>query len=349
MARIHLKRKDQLNIFTDLATMLTAGIAILEAVDSLESDAKGNVRKVLRVLRKALVNGEPLSKGMDRLPDAFDPITINLIRAAEAGGTLEETLHDIVVTTRKEIAFSDALRTTMIYPAFVMVVFSAIVVLMLTFVIPRVAKVFSSMHVHMPTITKAMIAASSAFTHHWLIITGGIIALIILISILVTTNKRVIVRLILSLPGLKVLGRNIDLTRFTRSFSLLLHAGVPLDDALLLSERVMQHKKLIAVVEHMRINLDAGKRLGEGLREYHTLIPPMMARSIETAESTGTLEQTMQNLAEYFDGRVNESLKVISSLVEPVLLVIVGVMVGALMITIIAPIYNLISQINGKR
>jgi type II secretory pathway component PulF len=348
-AKIRLSSKDRLNLFTDVATMLTAGIPLLEAVESLESDAKGHVRKVLLILKQMLSNGEPLSAGMERLPDAFDPITVNLVRAAEAGGTLEDTLKDIVITTRKEVAFADSLRTTMIYPAFVMVVFTGIVVLMLTFVIPRVAKVFSTMHVHMPAITRAMIAASAFFVHYWLFVVIAILAIIVSFAVIVATKKRAIVRLILSLPGLRTLGRNIDLTRLTRSFGLLLHAGVPLDEALILTKRVVQKKQVLAALSQMQANLETGKALSDGLREQKGIIPPMMSRSIETAEASGTLEETMQNLAEYFDGQVNEQLKVISSLLEPVLLVVVGIMVGTLMITIIAPIYNLISQISPKQ
>lgn len=345
---IRLKGKERLSLFSDLSTMLTAGIPILEAVVSLEDDATGNMKKVLAILHANLNNGEPLSKGMQRLPKAFDQISVNLIRAAEAGGTLEETLHDIVQTTKKELAFSEQLRNTMIYPLFVMAVFMAIVVLMLTFVIPRVSKVFSAMHVHMPLVTKAMISASNTFTAHWLVITLAFFAFVILVAGFIKANSRGIARALLSLPGLKKLGTNIDLTRFTRSFGLLMHAGVPVIEALTLSQKVVRKKSMIALVSRMKENVENGKPLSTGMRQAKGVVPPIMSRSIETAEESGTLEQTMQNLTEYFDDQVAGSIKIISSLVEPVLLVLVGLMVGTLMITIIAPIYNLISQINPK-
>lgn len=345
---IRLSGKDRLSLFSDLSTMLTAGIPILEAVVSLEDDATGNMKKVLQILHTNLNNGEPLSKGMQRLPNSFDPISVNLIRAAEAGGTLEETLHDIVLTTKKELAFSEQLRNTMIYPLFVMAVFMAIVVLMLTFVIPRVAKVFTVMHVHMPFVTKAMIAASNTFMHHWLLITIVFFAFLIFLAGFIVANSRTIARAMLSLPGLKKLGINIDLTRFTRSFGLLMHAGVPVIEALTLSQKVVRKKNINQLVSHMKENVENGKPLSTDLRKAKGVIPPIMSRSIETAEESGTLEQTMQNLTEYFDEEVAGSIKVISSLVEPILLVLVGLMVGTLMVTIIAPIYNLISQINPQ-
>jgi type II secretory pathway component PulF len=345
---IRLKGKERLSLFGDLSTMLSAGIPIIEAVVSLEEDATGNMKKVLAILHGNLNNGEPLSKGMERLPKAFDQISVNLVRAAEAGGTLEETLHDIVITTKKELAFSDQLRNTMIYPLFVMGVFMAIVVLMLTFVIPRVSKVFSAMHVHMPLVTKVMIAVSNTFTQHWLILTAAFFALLIFVAGFIKVNSRAIARALLSMPGLKVLGTNIDLTRFTRSFGLLMHAGVPVIEALTLSQKVVRKKSIIALIDRMKVNVENGKPLSTGMRGSKGVVPPIMSRSIETAEESGTLEQTMQNLTEYFDEQVAGSVKVVSSLVEPVLLVLVGLMVGTLMITIIAPIYNLISQINPK-
>jgi|GEM_PF-1038054 len=347
-ARLHLKARDRLSLLSDFSTMLSAGIPILEAVESLEIDAKGNMRQVLAILHKSLNNGQPLSSALEKLPRSFDAITINLVRAAEAGGTLEETLHDIVTNTKKELAFSDQLRTTMIYPAFVMVVFMGIVILMLTFVIPRIAKVFTAMRVHMPWITRQMIALSNGFVHHWILVTLVIIAGFVLLGVLIVKNKRLLIRGILSLPVLKVLGTNIDFTRFCRSFGLLMHAGVPLMEALELSEQVVTKKETKRLIHMMKTNLDVGKPLSEGLRRTSHVVPPLMSRSLETAERSGTLEQTLDHLTEYFDEQVANSLKVISSLIEPALLVVVGLMVGLLMITIIAPIYNLISQINPK-
>ncbi len=347
-AKIRLKPKDRLTLLSDLGTMLTAGIPILEAVDSLRHDAKGNFRRVLHRLYRGLSNGEPLSRVMGRMPDAFDPITINLIRAAEAGGTLEETLQDIVASTKKEIAFSDTIRTATIYPIFVMAVFFGIVLLMLTFVIPRIAKVFLSLRVHIPTVTRITMTASDFFVQHWLLIMAGLIVFIIVAVTFFRSHRRAIIRLILSLPGMRRLGTNIDLTRFTRSLSLLMHAGVPVEEALRLSADVVQRKDLGAIVAKMRRDVTAGLPLSQHLRSTDGIVPVIMARSIETAETSGTLEKTLQQLAEYFDNEVNETLKVLTSLLEPILILVVGIMVGLLMITIIAPIYNMISQISPK-
>jgi type IV pilus assembly protein PilC len=345
--KIHLTTKERLALFTDLSTMLTAGIPILEAVESLVSDSKVNPKKALLHIRASLYNGDPLSHAMADMPRAFDAVSINLVRAAETSGTLEATLHDIVLSVKKETAFSDQLRNTMIYPLFVMVIFLGIVVLMLTFVIPRIAEVFTSLNVQMPWITKVMIKASKDFMGHWFLITVAFLAIIAAFVFIARSNKRLIVRLLLSLPTLQKLGTNIDLTRFNRSFGLLMKAGVPIIESLELSERVVQKKAIIDIIEQMKIDVAAGKPLASSMRKPKSIIPPIMSRSIKTAETSGTLDQTLQNLSEYFDEQVTESLKILSSLIEPILIVIVGILVGSLMVTIIAPIYNMISQINS--
>lgn len=347
-AYIRLRGKDRVALFSDLSTMLIAGIPILQCLDTLLEDAKGSPRKVLAHMQKRLADGSPLSQAMEELPRAFEPITVNLIRAAEAGGTLEETLIDIVKTQKKELEFSSNLRTTMVYPAFVGVIFLGIVILMLTFVVPRVEKVFLSLRVSLPPTTKFMFAASNVFMHNWLMISVGFVAGIVLVSVLVAYYKRLIIRGLLALPGLNNLGKNIDLTRFTRSFALLLKAGVPLDEALQLSERVVQKGSVVKVIRQMNADITAGESLSTHLHDFKHVIPTMMARSIETAETSGTLEKTMQNLSEYFNEQVEQNLKVLSSLIEPTMIVIVGLMVGTLMLTIMAPMYNLISQIKGK-
>lgn len=348
VSRVQLSGKDKLEMFTNLSTMLTAGIPILETIESLEQDARGQTKAVLRELHMSLTNGEPLSKGMEHFPRTFDAVTINIMRAAEAGGTLEDTLRDIVATQKKEVAFSDSIRLAMIYPAFIGVIFTAIIVLMLTFVVPRIAKVFEGMRVTLPTITKIMIAASNYFIAHWLLVSVAFIGSIMLIYFLVSTNRRAVTGALLSMPGFRRLGTNIDLARLTRSFALLTRSGIPLDEALMLSKRVVRKPQLLRVVEIMQHNTESGKPLTGGLREAKTVLPPIMVRSIETAETSGTLEQTLQNLAEYFDEQVAESLKAASSLMEPLIIVVIGLMVGSLMVTIIAPIYNLISQVNPK-
>jgi len=350
LTRIRLHSKEQLLLFTDLSTMLEAGIPLLETVESLEADAKGSLKKVLGEIRASLMNGETLSHAMERFPKSLDPITINLMRAAEAGGTLEETLRDIVKTIKKEVAFTGSLKVAMIYPAFVMLIFSGIIIMMLTFVVPRVSEVFRTLRTPVPWTTRHLIEASTFFMHNWPFIIAGIIVFIVLCGLLVRAYKRAVVQALLSMPGLRALGTNIDLARLTRTLALLLRAGVPLDETLLLAEHAVRKKKVAAVIHAMQRNMEAGRPLAHGLRKVRDGgIPAIFSRSLETAERTGTLEQTLQNLSKHFDAQVGESLKAISSLIEPLMIVVVGGLVGGLIITVMAPIYSVTSHLQIKK
>ena len=151
----------------------------------------------------------------------------------------------------------------------------------------------------------------------------------------------------MSLPMFHKLGRDIDFARFMRSFALLMRAGVPILDALKLSEPVVQKKEIAEVVQQMRIDVANGKPLSANLGSTNGVVPALMERSIKTGEETGTLEKALQNLADYFDDQVASSLKVIGSIVEPAMIVVVGIMVGVLMISVIAPVYGMISQLNS--
>jgi type II secretory pathway component PulF len=346
-SKIKLKSKDRLSLITDLTTMLKSGISIMDAVVSLEKDARGNSKKILSRIRNGLYNGESLAKILEKFPRTFDQITVNLIRAAEAGGTLETTLQDIADTGKKEANFSEQLRNTMIYPFIVLVIFLAIIILVLTFVMPRVSKVFKSLNINMPLITRVMLAASTFFMAHWYEVIAGLIILIFLSAVLFVTHKRFIYRMFLALPMLHKLGRDIDYARFMRSFALLMRAGVPILDALKYAEPVVQKKEIALVVHQMRNDVANGKELAGSLASTHGVVPALMERSIKTAEETGTLEQALQNLADYFDDQVSSSLKVLGSVVEPVMIVFVGIMVGVLMISVIAPVYGMISQLNS--
>src|SRR5687767_1692236 len=165
-----LNARDRLNLITNLATMLSAGIPILEAVETLLNESKGASRDVLIIIRKGLEQGKPISESMRAVPRAFDPVTVNIVHASEEAGTLDQALTDLQVTIKKDIDFSDRIKAALIYPVFVIGIFLAVLVLILTFVIPRVSKVFESLRVPLPPTTQAMIALSDFVLGYYIFI-----------------------------------------------------------------------------------------------------------------------------------------------------------------------------------
>ncbi len=345
---LQLVARDKLTLISNLATMLSSGIPILEAVETLLSESKGAMREVLLLLRKSLEQGHTVSDAMSKAPKAFDPVTINLVRAAEEAGTLEDSLHDLSQTIKKDIVFTSRLRGSMLYPLFVMVIFVGVLLMILLFVVPRISRVFAGLSVELPLPTQALIASSQFLISNYLIIIAVIVVIIVGLVTFYKLQKRVLIDAFLRLPLLSSLGRKIDLARFTRSMALLLKAGIPIAEALVLAKRVVVKKEVEAVIDDMIKSVDSGNPMTDALRHHKKVIPPMMVRILQTAELSGTLEKTMQELVEYFDEQVTNALKGMTDLIEPVLIVVIGLLVGGMMLAIVAPIYGIVGQINTR-
>jgi type IV pilus assembly protein PilC len=345
---MRLSPKDKQAMIASLATMLTSGIPILEAVDTLLEDSKGPTEKVLQLFRESLVEGHPISHAMRKAPKVFDPVTINLLEAAEEAGTLEEALRDLSEGIKRDMIFTDQIRSSLLYPAFVFAIFIMVLLLILLFVVPRIAQVFLGLRVELPAPTIALIAISQFLIKFWPYILAALVAATIGFIVLFRAHKRFIINVLLNLPLLKTLGRFIDLTRFNRSMHQLLKAGVPVAEALDLSKRVVNKQEIAAAIDRMQKSVSEGKPLSEGVHGSGKVIPSIMVHILETAERTGTLEKTMAELADYSETQVSRRLKAITTLIEPVLIVAIAVFVGGMMLAIIAPIYNIISQINRR-
>lgn len=342
---IHVSDKDKQSLITNLATMLNAGIPILEAIDALMADSKGGQKALLKLIQRTLDEGKPLSQAFELAPKVFDPVTINLIKSAEEGGSLDTSLTELAQNIKRQAAFRSHLRSSLVYPAFVMATFAAILILILTFVIPRLGKVFTGLRVELPPATKFLISVSDFLLGNYMAIIIGFVILGTLIVILYKANKRLVINAFMRMPLLRKLGVEIDLTRFTHSMSQLLHAGIPIVEALELSGHVVINKKVRATVHDCQEMVTAGKPFSEGLQKHHDVIPVMMLQLVNAAEKSGSLDVSMHELSRHFELQVRQSLKTFTTLLEPITLVLIGVLVGAMMLAVMAPMYNMINQI----
>ncbi len=343
----NLSTQDKLYLISNLATLLSSGIPILEAIDSLIPETSGNSRKILKTLRQDMNQGQTISQSFSRYPKAFDPITVNLIKAAEEAGTLETILKDLVKTIKKDIDFINKVKSALTYPILVLIILFLVLVINLFFVIPRIAQVFSRLHVPTPLPTKILIATSKLVVDNTLLSIAALIAFLLLILIIVKTQKAIFLGILGIIPPVNKLLTEIDLTRFTRSLALLLKSGIPITDSLKLTQNVVNKRKIEKIIAHASQEVAAGRKLSDGLKD-NKIIPNFMIRVTQAGEISGTLEQSMQELSEQFDDRVTQRVKNLTVLLEPLLLLIVGILVGAIMLAIIAPIYNLISNIKSR-
>lgn len=336
---------EKIGLVSNLATMLAAGIPILEAVDSLLEDAKKNQKKVLETLRADLVQGRQVHESFAKFPKIFDKVTVNIIKASEEAGTLDATLKDLKDTIRKEIEFNDKVRSAFIYPLFIVVVFGGVLIMILVVVIPKIAQVFINLKANLPLPTRVLIAASNTILTYPLYVVLGTILFIGGSIYLFKNQKSLFVNMFLTVPLISKLAKEIDITRFARSLYLLLNAGIPITNALALSQGIVTKKEVAAAIAHAREQVLGGKKLSLGMKDAKDIFPSMMIKITEAGEKTGSLDSSMKDVSEFLDYQVSSSLKTLTALLEPIMIVVVGGLIGGIMLAIIAPIYGLISQV----
>lgn len=346
---ISISNNEKLSLISNLSTMLTAGIPILEAIDSLLEDTKGSQKKLLETLSNDLMQGKRVYYTFSRFPRIFDKVTVNIIKASEEAGTLDETLKDLVETIKKETEFNDKIRSAMVYPLFIMVVFVGLMLMILTVVVPKIATVFLRLKVELPLPTRIMMFMSDLLLKNTVLTVSVVVLTILGLIVLFKQNKRLIVKMFISLPLISRLAKEIDVTRFTRSLYLLLTAGIPITSALELTEEVVVKKEVGHAITHAKEVVASGRKLSEGFKDTRNIFPSIMIRITEAGEKSGSLDKAMSDASEYLDYQVSKTLKTVTTLIEPLMLVVVGIMVGGMMLAIIAPIYGLISQVGSPK
>ncbi len=346
--RSQISASVKLNMLSNLVTMLKAGIPIVTVIETLLEEAKGGEKAILTQVQVDLTAGKTLADAFSLFPKVFDSVVVNLVRVAEQSGTLELTLTDLVKTVRKDIEFMDKVKGALFYPAIVMVVFSAVFIMILTVVMPKISQVFMRMNVDLPLPTRLMIAASELLITRWPFILAGLGVFIALMYLLYRAQRQRFVRTILSIPGINALSRQIDITRFSRSLHLLLTSGVPITEALSLASGVIHTKQVKDAVDNGLDSAGSGLPFSAGLRVKNSPFPVMMTKLIEVGEQTGTLDKAMQDVSEHMAYQVEKTLAKLAMMLEPIMLVLVGVAVGGMMMSIIGPIYGMIGQVGAR-
>lgn len=346
-SNISFSAKDKLNFFSNFATMLSAGIPILETMDALLEGSKGNQRKIFAAIREDLMQGKHLYEAMTKFPQTFDIVTVNIIKASEEAGTLETTLRDVRIEIKKDMEFTDRVKSALTYPVIILCVFLAVLLMILIVVVPKISTVFLHMNVPLPLPTVILIFISNAILMYTIPLILGLVLCIAGGIFLYKAQKKYILRFVFSLPLVEKLIKEIDLTRFSRSMYLLLTSGITINSALDLCEHVVLREDIGRAIVHAKEVILSGKKLSEGFIEKKNIFSSIMIKIIEAGEKTGTLDKSMQEISEYLDYEVSNTLKALTTLLEPLMLVFVGIMVGGMMLAIIAPIYGLIGQVGG--
>lgn len=346
---ITISNNEKLGLFSTLSTMINAGIPILEVVESLIDDSKGNTKKIVESVRDDLTQGKSLSLAFSKFPLVFDKVSVNVIKASEEAGTLDVVLKDLKTQLQKDMIFMDSIKSAITYPIIIFVLFLIILLVILVLVIPKIATVFISLRVKLPLPTQILIFMSNVILHYTIAFIGGIVIIFAGLFLIFKYKKSIVMNIIFSLPYISNLIKEIDLVRFARGMYLLLSSGITITSALALAEEIAMRKDVKKSIAIAQETVLSGKKLSEAFKGKKNIFPGIVIKIIEAGERTGTLDKSMEEIAEYMDYQVNASLKTLISLLEPLMLVSVGLLVGGMMMSIIGPIYGLISQVGGAK
>lgn len=332
------------------ALMLRAGLDIKRAIAALGEQAKSRVlQTVLGDMYHDLETGKRLADSMASFPQVFSPIFVSMIRIGESTGRLEESLRLLAEQLQKEYELKRAVRGALLYPSVIVVAMIAVGVAMMVFVIPRLAEVFEGFDVQLPLPTRVLIGLSVFITQFWYLVILLVVAAGIGFWLLVRIRRtrEAMQHGLLYLPVVGSIIQQVNLARFTRNLSSLLRSGVPFVESLSILAESTPHPSYAATFGAAAEHVKQGKPLSEFLsqKRYERLFPSVVVNVVRVGEETGALDSVLFEIAQFYEGEVDQLMKNLASVIEPVLVVVIGVAVGALAISVISPIYELVNVI----
>lgn len=335
-------------VIDNLRVMLKAGISIVEAFRILAVQTSNcKLKKMIGDINREVEKGKTLSETLARFPKFLPPIYVKMIAAGETSGKLDESLAEIVSQMKKTRELNSKVRGAMIYPA---VIFTAVVgvgIEMIVFVLPKLLTMFSELNVQLPLATRLLMAVSAFLLGYgwWLILILAVLVILFLYFKRKPAVQSFLDALILKTPIFGKISRQLNLARFTLTLSSLLKSAIPIIEAFEITAEVLSNVHYKKAVLATAKKIKTGRAIAESLEAYPHLFPPLATQMIMVGEKTGTTDNLLNELANYYSEETDQILKNISTIIEPVLIVFLGVVVGGLAIAVIMPMYSLSQSI----
>ena len=335
-------------LFHKLSAMLLAGVSIESALMDLERHQTGTrFKDILGCLRESIAQGNPLSVSMQSFTDIFLPMHVRIIQSAETAGNLPEALEDIAASIDEQVRLRRKVRMAMIYPAIVLCIACSIIVLMLIFVVPAFEGMYDGFDAELPRPTLFLLSVRNAVVHYGLYVVLGTAAVILVLKRLRATlvGKVVADWLSLQFPIAGDLNRKIATVRFARTYSQLLRSGVPILTALKLAGGATGNCIAEQVIINALQQVEQGNPLSTAM-EPQKIFPDLLRDMILSGEKTGKTDEMMANLAKMFDEEVSTTVQGLTILLQPILIVVLGIIIGGMVIAILMPWFQMPSIIS---
>lgn len=332
------------------STMQDAGVSIVRSLDVLAQQTQSpKLRRILVDIQAEVEAGQTLSRAMSKYPNVFSNLFIGLVRAGEVGGVLEESLQRLAAFLESDVALRRKVRAAMTYPTIVVIAALAIVIGLVTFILPKFFDVFRDLGIKdFPVMTQMLMDFSNFLTSRWYVMIAIVVLVVIAFRMFVRTRigRRLYDRLKLKLPVFGPLNHKIALARFSRTLSTLLSSGVPILQALETVAGTVANEIIAEAVMEARARIREGDRIGPPL-ERSGMFPPMVVHMISIGEESGALDQMLSKVADFYESEVESTLQSLTSAIEPVLIVLLGGMVGFIVISLLLPLITAVQSLAG--
>ncbi len=344
-ARLGRVKQDELVMVTrNLGSMLVAGLTITRALSVIERQTtNAKLKDVVRKIIARINKGDQFNEGLKDHPKVFSDLYIAMVRAGEESGNLAQSLQTLAIQMERASNLKKKIKGAMMYPSIVIIVMCIIAVLMMIFVMPAITGVFEGMGKDLPATTKALIAATNFFANYTLIAVGGILAFVVSIIWVLGTKigKRCTSWIVTRLPVIGTLAKEMNSARTARTLSSLLDSGVDVMQSLSITEEVVQNFYYKKILQTARERVEKGTALSESFIERSDLYPVLVGEMILVGEETGQISGMLGELAIFYETEVERKTKDLSTIIEPILMVVIGAGVGFFALALIAPIYSI--------
>jgi len=342
-----VKTKDVVVFTRQFATMIDAGLPLLTGLDVLSKghDNKA-MRKTLTEVKEHVASGGTLAEGLALAPKAFDDLYVNMVAAGETGGILDIILDRLAQYLEKMDSLRRQVKTAMIYPAVVVSAAVIVTTILLVFVIPTFADMFKDFGAALPAPTRFVMAISDFMVSYYAVIfgTGGAFFYMFKRFMKTERGKEVVHPIVLKLPVFGDIIRKVAVARFARTLGTMMSSGVPILDALQICSRTAGNKVVEKEVTQVRVSISEGKSIAEPLQNS-TIFPSMVVQMIAVGESTGALDAMLGKVADFYEDEVENAVNAMKQLIEPIMILVLGTLIGGLVVAMYLPIFKLGSVI----
>jgi type IV pilus assembly protein PilC len=342
-----IKLQDLAIFARQFATMIDAGLSLVRALYILTAQTENKaLAAVIGQVRQDVESGSSLSQAFSHHPKVFNRLFVAMIRAGESGGTLDHVLLQLAATIEKQVELRRKIRSAMTYPAVVLALVSLILAAMLLFIVPLFKGFYKELNGTLPLMTRVLITVSDWFVKLFPLVVLAIIAGVILFRRWISTDegRSRWDRFKLKVPVFGRLVHKAALARFARTFSSLLHSGVPILEALEITKDTSGNIMVARALDDVQSGVKVGESISQPLQR-HTIIPPMVTQMMAVGEESGALDTMLEKIADFYDQEVEATVNSLTSLLEPLLIMVLGACVGTMVIALYLPMFDIIKLI----